>query len=76
MDEEKDIIRCLCPLFACRVCRTKTGWRQQSWCERADVKEPGCAECYYYDADCDRCRHPAEERRRRVHEGNNAPFRA
>ena len=76
MDEEKDIIRCLCPLFACRVCRTKTGWRHQSWCERADVTEPGCAECHYYDADCDRCRHPAEERRRRVHEGNNAPFRA
>lgn len=74
MDEEKDIIRCSCPLFACRVCRTKTGWWHQSWCERADVKEPGCAECYYYDADCDRCRHPAEEWRRHINEGNNAPF--
>ena len=76
MDEKRFLIRCACPLYVCRGCRTKTGWRHQCWCDMADKSEPGCAECRYYDADCGRCNHPAEERRRREHEENHASFRA
>lgn len=76
MEETETIIHSVCPLYACRVCRTKSGWRHQQWCGIADVTEPDCADCRYYDPLRDKCAHPARERRRRGYEHNQHPLRA
>lgn len=76
MDNTENIIRCACALFACRVCRTKTGWPHQSWCERSAVTEPVCEDCRYHDPERKQCAHPAQERRRRVYENHPRSLRA
>lgn len=55
-----------CPLFVCRSCRTKTGWRHQRWCEHTELLTPGCADCRYWEAKRERCGHPS---RRKVGDG-------
>ena len=37
---EREKIAAQCALFACRVCRTKTGWPHQVWCDAADALRP------------------------------------
>jgi hypothetical protein len=59
MNETEGIIRSGCPLYSCRVCRTKTGWPHQVWCELRPMTVPGCAECRYRSARNDNCVHPA-----------------
>ena len=62
------IQRCLilstCPRFACRVCRTKTGWSHQPWCELSWVTEPDCTDCRYWNKKKDLCEHPTARRER------------
>lgn len=64
--EERPVIRALCPLFACRVCRTKTGWPHQRWCELSRLTEPDCALCRYWGEKKGKggCTHAAVRRRR------------
>lgn len=62
MPEKNTEIRSACPLYACKDCRTKTGWRHQSWCSLADVHEPGCEHCLYHDPDRDTCVHPVRRK--------------
>ena len=62
MDETDGTIRCACMLYACRVCRTKTGWRHQRWCELAGLTVPGCGECRYHDERRDACAHPSRRK--------------
>ena len=62
MDESYDIIRCACTLYACLVCRTKTGWQHQGWCELAGRTEPACGDCRYYNREKDTCAHPARRK--------------
>ena len=57
MEEREDVIRASCPLYACRDCRTKTGWPHQSWCALGEKLAPLCEDCRYYHRD--RCVHPA-----------------
>ena len=59
MNEAEGIIHSGCPLYSCRVCRTKTGWPHQVWCELRPMTVPGCAECRYRSARDDSCVHPA-----------------
>ena len=59
MDESMSIIHSGCPLYSCRVCRTKTGWRHQPWCELKELTVPGCTECRYHDIAGGSCVHPA-----------------
>ena len=58
MDETMSIIRSNCPLYICCVCRTKTGWRHQVWCELKGFTMPGCGECRYRSARDFSCTHP------------------
>ena len=51
-----------CTLFACRMCRTKTGWKHQRWCELAAVCEPSCRDCRYWSAKRAICEHPAQRK--------------
>lgn len=62
MNETDGVIRAECALYACRECRTKTGWRHQSWCAMAEVTEPCCADCRYHDAGQNACVHPIRKR--------------
>ena len=62
MNETDSAIRAECPLYACKECRTKTGWRHQRWCGMADKTEPGCAECRYFNAGKNACAHPARRK--------------
>ena len=59
MAETDNLIRAECPLYVCRVCRTKTGWPHQCWCCQAQVTNPDCEECRYYDRNKTECVHPA-----------------
>ena len=61
MDEKENCIRAACPLFACRLCRTKTGWPHQRWCACRELTGPGCAGCRYHDPKRDECVHPARK---------------
>ncbi len=76
MDKTETVIRSACPLFACRLCRTKSGWPHQRWCVLRDMAEPGCPDCRYFDLTRGVCAHPAKERRGREHEKHQRPFRA
>ena len=76
MDKNEAVIRSACPLYVCRLCRTKTGWPHQCWCELRDSTEPGCADCRYHDALRGKCAHPAKERRDRDREKHQRPLRA
>ncbi|MCR5137317.1 MAG: hypothetical protein K6C12_09495 [Oscillospiraceae bacterium] len=60
-ENNEAIIRCACPLFACRICRTKTGWPHQLWCEISGVTEPGCTDCRYHNPEKSACAHPARK---------------
>ena len=59
MNEIMSNIRSSCPLYICRVCRTKTGWPHQVWCELKGLTEPGCTDCRYHSARNGGCVHPA-----------------
>ncbi len=59
MAENRPIIEAACAKYACRSCRTKTGWPHQSWCERAAVQKPDCGDCRYFDTEKVICIHPA-----------------
>lgn len=57
----EDVIRGPCARYACRVCRTKTSWPHQCWCEKRELTEPECADCRYHDGERDACIHPARK---------------
>lgn len=59
MNETEGTIRSGCPLYSCRVCRTKTGWPHQVWCELKLLTVPGCTDCRYHDPLHGSCVHPA-----------------
>lgn len=59
MNETEGIIHSGCPLYSCRVCRTKTGWPHQIWCELKLQTAPGCTDCRYFDLRSGACIHPA-----------------
>ena len=63
MGTTDNLIRSTCPLFACRICRTKTGWPHQSWCGAAAVTQPGCPDCRYWDTAGFICAHPVRGKR-------------
>lgn len=65
MNGGKKIIAAKCPLFACRDCRTKTGWPHQSWCGAPDRIKPGCGDCFYYQIKAEKCAHPTLKRKGR-----------
>ncbi len=65
MDNEKATITARCPLFSCRLCRTKTGWPHQSWCPLSDLVMPGCADCQYWGEKREMCLHPIRHPRRK-----------
>ena len=60
----RPLIDALCPRYVCRLCRTKTGWPHQLGCELAQVTEPECADCRYWNMKNQRCDHPAARRER------------
>ena len=64
MKDDRRRIAALCPLFVCRLCRTKTGWAHQGWCAAADSISPDCADCLYRAANGS-CAHPTEKRKER-----------
>ena len=67
------IIDAGCPLYACRVCRTKTGWEHQRWCGITGMTEPGCDQCRYRDRS--ECSHPALRKGKVTnHEENQRSF--
>ena len=53
MNETEGIIRSGCPLYSCRVCRTKTGWPHQVWCELRPMTD-----CRYRSITDGSCIHP------------------
>ena len=55
-----------CQLYACRICRTKTGWPHQPWCEAGDGIKPGCEDCIYYYAKIQKCVHPVIKAKERI----------
>ncbi len=59
LNEGKERISAKCFLYACRVCRTKTGWPHQSWCSVSGVLSPGCGDCRYWEDEEGACGHPA-----------------
>lgn len=64
-----NFIRGSCPLFVCRCCRTKYGWRHQGWCEIGSVTEPTCLDCRYFHQTNSECVHPSQKR-----EGRDLPY--
>lgn len=58
MNETEGIIRSGCPLYSCRVCRTKTAWPHQVWCELKYRTVPGCTDCRYRSITDGSCIHP------------------
>lgn len=60
MEERNGVIRASCPLYACRICRTKTGWPHQRWCVLGEETAPRCSDCCYYKRE--RCAHPARRK--------------
>ena len=69
MGGKMGVIRTTCALFACRVCRTKTNWPHQPWCELAGRTLPRCEDCRYYDRPKGRCIHPARRKNESGREG-------
>jgi len=61
--EDRPVIRACCEFYACRVCRTKTGWPHQKWCELRSVAAPDCADCRYWEAEAGACEHPVHRGR-------------
>lgn len=61
---ERKRINARCDRYACLVCRTKTGWPHQVWCEMARVTEPECTDCRYWSAKKSLCDHPVTRRER------------
>lgn len=61
MEQTYDMIRSSCALFSCRVCRMKTGWPHQCWCENRELTKPECSDCRYHDGERDACTHPARK---------------
>lgn len=59
MDIDRPELASPCALFACWVCRTKTGWPHQRWCELIERTEPRCADCRYWSEKRGECRHPS-----------------
>ena len=59
---QRPIIDASCALFACRSCRTKTGWPHQKWCEMQHLTDPDCADCIYWSVKKNKCDHPARRR--------------
>ena len=59
-----NLIRARCPRFACRLCRTKTGWPHQRWCELSFLTQPECTDCRYWSEKKHACDHPAARRER------------
>ena len=55
---ERPVIRASCPLFACRECRTRTGWPHKNGCELIDLAVPDCRACRYWSAKKEKCDHP------------------
>jgi len=60
--DARPVICAACDRFACRVCRTKTGWRHQVWCTRNSLAAPTCEDCVYWSAAVESCRHPAQRK--------------
>ena len=65
MRHRNKLIDAACRLFVCRVCRTKTGWTHQNWCDIADNVKPDCGDCIYSGANKKVCKHPALKRKKR-----------
>ncbi|MBQ7699513.1 MAG: hypothetical protein IJT49_04125 [Clostridia bacterium] len=66
MSKKSKRISSKCPLFVCRECRTKTGWRHQKWCLFADPSVSDCTGCLYFvqrPADKSVCVHPRMKER-------------
>lgn len=59
MEEADRVIRARCPWFACCVCRTKTSWPHQLWCDTAPVSRPACEDYRYFGPSKFKCLHPA-----------------
>lgn len=60
----RGVIAARCQRFACRLCRTKTGWPHQRWCELTFLTQPDCADCRYWSEKKHACDHPAARRER------------
>jgi hypothetical protein len=60
--DERPVIRAKCESYACRECRTKTGWPHQKWCTLSRLTEPDCADCRYWSVKKAGCDHPARRR--------------
>lgn len=65
MDGSDIIIGGKCPTYACSVCRTKYGYKHQRWCTQAQITDPECSQCVYFGKNA-RCRHPAQNLKRRA----------
>ena len=70
VDNNEGIIRASCSRYACRICRTKTNWPHQSWCDIKDVTSPACNDCCYYDRSKNACAHPALGKPKRKYKMN------
>ena len=73
MEEERGRIAAACPRFACRVCRTKTGWPHQPWCPLSRAVEPDCGGCRYWEPKEGECIHPALRREGAQNEEDQRP---
>ncbi len=61
MKKKDNIIGGKCEIFACRICRTKYGYKHQIWCELSHITLPQCEHCRYWSADGDVCKHPLKK---------------
>lgn len=70
------VIRGSCPYFICRCCRTKYGWEHQVWCDYAQLLDPKCPDCGYYNTRRKCCNHPARRKKGRdvLYERDQGPF--
>ena len=62
MDKNENIIGGKCDKFACRICRTKFGYKHQAWCEISHIILSECADCRYWSASGGVCRHPLKKK--------------
>lgn len=58
MKERNATIASNCPRFACKICRTKTGWAHQIWCPALPITLPECGDCMYHNEKRETCEHP------------------
>ena len=58
MDGKAKTINAACSLFACKECRTKTGYAHQRWCSAAGKTKPVCTDCAYWLEQDKSCGHP------------------